>query len=302
MGVQMNKAKLHAISILSIVIIMMVGCDSTIQGPGADANQNLKFDEVAHSGSGGSTVYVDANASDASEDGSQANPFNEIQEGVDHAGSGETVKLLSDFTLSSQVTIRNPLTLDGNGHTIYASFTKTGNDNNAGIGIMGASDVTVSNLAIDGSSGTDLHGINVYVSTGVLVSDVSLIDNSRSGLVVNGSEVTAHNISTSGHSWHGINIAQGSGVTEPAVLTVTGTSSHAEGDVPDMFVDDISQDVTVNDVNDQYISEVINFGDGEAEVFTHFKSLSKNDCKKGGWEALDFKNQGQCIQFANTGK
>jgi hypothetical protein len=29
---------------------------------------------------------------------------------------------------------------------------------------------------------------------------------------------------------------------------------------------------------------------------------SKNDCKKGGWEAFGFKNQGQCIKFVNTGK
>jgi hypothetical protein len=29
---------------------------------------------------------------------------------------------------------------------------------------------------------------------------------------------------------------------------------------------------------------------------------TKNDCKKGGWKAFGFKNQGQCIQFVNTGK
>lgn len=28
----------------------------------------------------------------------------------------------------------------------------------------------------------------------------------------------------------------------------------------------------------------------------------KDDCKNGGWEAFGFKNQGQCIRFANTGK
>lgn len=29
---------------------------------------------------------------------------------------------------------------------------------------------------------------------------------------------------------------------------------------------------------------------------------TKDDCKKGGWEDFGFKNQGQCIQFVNTGK
>lgn len=30
--------------------------------------------------------------------------------------------------------------------------------------------------------------------------------------------------------------------------------------------------------------------------------LSKDDCKKGGYEAYGFKNQGQCIRFVETGK
>ena len=29
---------------------------------------------------------------------------------------------------------------------------------------------------------------------------------------------------------------------------------------------------------------------------------TKDDCKKGKWEDFDFKNQGQCIRFVNTGK
>ena len=30
--------------------------------------------------------------------------------------------------------------------------------------------------------------------------------------------------------------------------------------------------------------------------------VTKDDCMKGGWEAYGFQNQGQCIQFVNTGK
>jgi hypothetical protein len=29
---------------------------------------------------------------------------------------------------------------------------------------------------------------------------------------------------------------------------------------------------------------------------------SKDECKKGGWEAFGFENQGQCIRYVNTGK
>lgn len=305
----MNKPKISIISILSVMIIMMIGCDSTTQSPTANADENPTLEKVqmAHSSSG-SIVYVDANADDASEDGSQANPYNEIQEGIDHAGSGETVKLLSDFTLSSQVTINNSLTLDGSGNTIYASFDRDGDySNNAAIGIDGANDVTVSNLVIDGADGDKLHGINVYVSTGVLVSDVSIKDNDHTGLVVNGSEVTAHNISTSGHSWHAMNVDLGSGVDGPARLTVTGTSSHTETypPTPHIYIDDISKDVSVDDVEGQYNSEEFaNPQDETATARAYFLVSipeTKDDCKDGGYADYGFKNQGQCIQFVKTG-
>ena len=29
---------------------------------------------------------------------------------------------------------------------------------------------------------------------------------------------------------------------------------------------------------------------------------TKKDCKKGGWEAFGFRNQGQCVRFVNSGK
>lgn len=294
----MNKNKLSIISILSIMIIMMIGCDSTIQAPNADASENLKFDAVqtAHSGS---IVYVDANSSSNSEDGSQANPYDEIQEGIDHASSGETVSLLSDFTLNNEVLISYPLTLDGNGNTVFSSFTTSGSDNSA-IEIFGTTDVTVSNLTIDGSGGTDLHGINVYESTGILVSDVSISDN-RTGLVVNGSEVTAHNISTFGHSWHAMNVDLGTGVDGPAELTVTGTSSHGETypPTPHIYIDDTSKEVSVDDVEGQYDSE--ESGNARAYFLVPVPE-TKNDCKKGGWKEYGFKNQGQCIKFVNTSK
>ena len=55
------------------------------------------------------------------------------------------------------------------------------------------------------------------------------------------------------------------------------------------------------------------FGAERDERFdwTRFEVLpvpNKDDCKKGGWETLSrddgspFKNQGDCIQYLNTGK
>jgi hypothetical protein len=302
------------LSFLLIVIVALVysGCES-INSPNSNSDTAVISTDAsqaeAHSGT---TVYVD-DTNAGTGDGSSSNPFNTIQEGVDHANSGDVVKLQSDFTLAEQVTISNPLTLDGNGNTVFASFTKTDNDNNSAIGIKGTSDVTVQDLTIDGSDGIDLHGINVFVSTLVEINNVSISDN-RTGVVVNGSEVTVENITTSGHMWHAMNVAQGSGVTDSAILTVTGISSHADnsplppsdivdgGYVPHIFIDDNSQDVTVNDVNNQYVSASFDFRDGRADVYTHFLPETKDDCMKGGWEDFGFKNQGQCIKFVNTGK
>lgn len=35
---------------------------------------------------------------------------------------------------------------------------------------------------------------------------------------------------------------------------------------------------------------------------TGYLAITKNECKKGGWETFGFRNQGQCIRFVNTGK
>lgn len=46
--------------------------------------------------------------------------------------------------------------------------------------------------------------------------------------------------------------------------------------------------LTVND--DTYNFELIN------------NPVDRDECKKGGWEAFGFRNQGQCIRFVNTGQ
>lgn len=58
----------------------------------------------------------------------------------------------------------------------------------------------------------------------------------------------------------------------------------------------------------EYVEVRMVFGAEGDERFdwTRFDVLpdaqSKDDCKKGGWEAYGFKNQGQCVRYVNTGK
>jgi hypothetical protein len=42
--------------------------------------------------------------------------------------------------------------------------------------------------------------------------------------------------------------------------------------------------------------------DFELEAPAPTDPATKDDCKNGGWESFGFRNQGQCIQFVNTGK
>lgn len=159
--------------------------------------------------------------------------------------------LEGNCTVTAQIDIPSDTTLDGNNYTMYAGFTKTDNSNNAVLGVIGEDNVTIQNLVIEGSGGTDLHAINTYLSVNVNIIDVTINNANRSGVVVNGTDVTVTNITTSGSGWHAINVAQGSGVSAPSVLTVNGVSSHSATEL-NIYLDDLSQDVTVNDTNSQY--------------------------------------------------
>jgi hypothetical protein len=183
----------------------------------------------------------------------ESETYSTLQEAVDGTDAGGTIELNADLTTSAQVNVMKPLTIDGNGFTLNAVFAKTDNSNNSGIGIINTSDVTVRDLTVSGAGSTNLHGVNVYQSTGINLENVTISDFGRAAGVVNGSEVTVNNITTANNGWGGINVDLGSGVTSPAVLTVNGTSHHTEVNA-DIWVDNITKDVSVIDTNQQYAS------------------------------------------------
>lgn len=218
--------------------------------------------------------------------------------GCSFTQSGTTWTLDGDCDSTSQINVPAGTTLDGDGYTISADFDKTSNSNNSVIGV-GADDVTIENLTIDSANGDDLHGVNVYVSENVFLDNVTTLNN-RSGVVVNGSTVTVNDITTGGNIWHGINVDQGSGVTAEAQLTITGTSMHT--DDAHVYLDDTTKDVSVDDVESQYTVEDNVDGPNDRLYTLIEQPSSKQDCKRGGFGAFGFKNQGRCIQFVNTGR
>ncbi len=226
-----------------------------------------------------------------------------VADAVAAAAAGDTILLTADVVTTEQVTINKAITLDGGGYTIDAAFVKTSNSNNSAIGVQ-SDNVLVKNLSVTSSADQpwpeQLHGINIYDSAGVILEDVTASDFEGIGIVVNSSEVTASNITTSNNGWHAINVDQRT--SNPAVLTINNTSVHGEVSPvpnPHIYVDDTTKDVTVNDVDNQYYYE--DFGDARAYTLVP-QPVTISDCKKGGWEGFGFSNQGQCVRFVETGK
>ncbi|EKD99541.1 MAG: hypothetical protein ACD_22C00235G0001, partial [uncultured bacterium] len=172
--------------------------------------------------------------------------YSTVQDAINASVNGDVVEIESDISVGQMIIINKDITINGNGFTISPTFTKTDNSNNAVFGIV-SSGVTISNLIVDGTLGTNLHGINLYTSINVLLDNVSVLNNDRAGIVVNGSTVTVNNITTSGNGWGGINVDQGTGVTTEAKLIIDGISSHSES--THIWLDDVSKVVSVDDTN-----------------------------------------------------
>ncbi len=208
-----------------------------------------------------------------------------------------TWSLQADCITTGPINITDDnIILEGNNHTISAGYlgspSNAGDGRNTVIGVIGADNVTINDLTVDGTSGTGLHGINVYDSTDVVLNDVAILNNDKSGLVVNSSIVTVNNLTTSGNTWHGVNVDQKIAGT-PATLTINGLSSHNEA--LQVYLDDKAKLVTVIDTENQYIVTDPQIPNRPNDANYVLKSFAKASCKNGGYAALGFKNQGQCV-------
>jgi hypothetical protein len=210
---------------------------------------------------------------------------------------GTLWSLQGDCTTEAPINIPAGTTVDGNGHTISGNyvFGSNGAGTNTVIGVIDADNVTINNLTVDGTNGTNLHGINVFDSTGVVLNNVTTKNNDKSGLGINSSLVTVTNLTTEGNGWHGVNVDQRT--ANPASLTINGVSSHNE--LLQVYVDDDTKLVTVVDTNNQY--DVTNpqvagrVNDANYVLKPIVVEPTKDTCKNGGYAAFGFKNQGQCV-------
>lgn len=244
-------------------------------------------------GSGGMTLAIMASA--------HAAPLS--MNGCTFDSTAGTWTLQADCTSTAEINLPSNTTLDGAGHTISAGFAKTDNSNNAVLGVISVSDVTIENLTIDGSGGTNLHGINTYISSNVNIHDVVLRNVNHTAINVNGTDVTVNRVTTVNSGWDGFDVDQGTGVTAPSVLTVAGPVDQSS-DAHDIYVDNTTKQVTVNDPLSQYIyqNNVVTAGD-RLYTWVGLTPSAKDGCFKDGWMQFTtraFKNQGQCVRWVEA--
>ena len=214
-----------------------------------------------------------------------------LKNALNNAKPGSIVELTGNVTVSnnddsvytaSVITVPEGVTLDGKDFSIIADAEnwiqkdKNGSPANANhiLGVSNGS--TVKNLTIVGAEKTK-SGIHAYKCTGVTLENVTIKDCGEAGMIVNGSEVTATDLTTSGNAWGAVNVDCGSGVTTPASFElVSGNLSEntkiwSENDsnsiitVPEETWTEVNGEVS-NDfapLNDLGVNAVLNVTTGE---------------------------------------
>lgn len=198
-------------------------------------------------GGTGKTIYVNASSTSDSPDGTEGNPYTDLQTAVEAAEPGDTIKLLSGCTLSSQLTIAEAITLDGGNQTITATGLTGTAPNTAGILVTAGA--TIQNVKVSGPNSTTSgwdegeFGIKLYQATGATLTDVS-VTAANAGIQVNGGSVTmTGTINVSGNEFGGIELCHGGSLDLSAATLV---STDEAKDCPVLWNDDTKGTLTQN--------------------------------------------------------
>ena len=164
--------------------------------------------------------------------------YDSLQGAINKANSGDTITLLSDITVTSQISINKTITIDGNGKRITADFTNSGGSNDAVIGVNGEGyTATIKNITLDGGGVTkDLHGLDVYISN-IVLDNIVIKNTARTAVQLNGSIGDIKNITTINtaqkkflgiYSFNVITLNKGKKVSRSPQLIIGGKNSHNE--------------------------------------------------------------------------
>ena len=221
------------------VYVYYLGPDGAEQVEGAKVDGENVVWTVSHF----STYYITATEQGVSvtDENGTTTPYATLQEAIDNADAGDTIKLLTNVTVDvssgtgasgGAITINKDITLDGGGNTIsigtgFAATGGSGWDADLGkyhvLNILSAA--TIQNLTIDGGwAGEDeptddysaaRSGINIWKTDSpqlqVSLTDVNVNHCSVYAVTAKGADLTITNLTTSGNRW-GVNVEDNSDV------------------------------------------------------------------------------------------
>lgn len=108
-----------------------------------------------------------------------------LRDALDKAATGDIIALEGDIELSSPLVINTSVTINGNNFTIQASETFSGD-----VITVTADNTTIQNVKVDGCNKSG-YGIQFYTATNGRLENVTATNNTKSGINVNASTVTA---------------------------------------------------------------------------------------------------------------
>ena len=143
----------------------------------------------------------------------------ELQNAINNPDINNIV-LGNDISIENTINVNEDVTIYGNGYTI--------SPNSSAVHAMTIySSATIKNLTVDNEN--IMKGVQAYVASGkVKLENITILDSVGAALTVNGSDVEAHNLNTSGSEWGSVNIDKGGGVTEDPSFKLTGDNNLSE--------------------------------------------------------------------------
>lgn len=138
-----------------------------------------------------------------------ATPYKTLADAIEAAEDGDVVTLVKDAVVDADgktntqgiLTIKNDITINGNGKTITAENV---DGTPSMINVESSANVKINDLILDGANKVK-HGVNIYKAT-VMLNDVTVKNHTGYASVVNGSKLTVNGLNTVNNGWGGINV------------------------------------------------------------------------------------------------
>ena len=263
-----------------------------------------------------SDQFIIAAAREKTED-KQYKYYETIEEAVANAADNAVIEIApGTYNLSSTLRVNKPLTLKGLGDVIitrgdaWTPKDEQATDSETGslILIEKTNDVILENLTVQGarkitgSVTANGHGINIVQAENVTLNNVTSKDNAAAGIVVNGSIVTAGGLYTSGNGWYGVNVDQGSGITDETIFTLDTAQPNKLSERLQIVSDKFATSDNIYVYADGFAQRSYKAEDGHEVVYwvdeaTLIKNTTKNITYTTIQEAIDGATRGNTIEI-----